>query len=76
MAAKRDFLVVYNYGMGGIWAVIQARSANVILQKYPSLKVETQRPNWMTNDHFDKIAAARTFDIDDPPTGWLLSLPR
>jgi len=31
MAAKSPFLVVYDYGSGGLWAVIMARSEEEIL---------------------------------------------
>jgi hypothetical protein len=70
---KKDFLVVYDYGMGGVWAVISARSQNEITEKYPMLSVQQIRPSWMTDEYYEKIKTARTFDIDDKPSGWLLS---
>jgi hypothetical protein len=36
---KRLFLVSYDYGMGGVWAVINARTAEEIQQKFPALSV-------------------------------------
>jgi hypothetical protein len=71
MNEKREFLVSHDYGMGGVWAVINARSPEEITQKYPMLGVQTQRPDWMTDDVYKRIAAGLTLDIDDPPTGWL-----
>jgi hypothetical protein len=68
---KKSFLAGYDYGMGGVWVVINARSPEEIVQKYPQLKVVAERPGWMTDDNYKTIAANRTFDIDDPPTGWL-----
>jgi hypothetical protein len=63
---------VYDYGAGGVWAVIAARSQEEITQKYPFLKVQMTRPDWMTDDYYNKFQA-RAFDIDEPPTGWLLT---
>ena len=71
---KRNFFVVYDYGMGGVWAIITARSEHEITQKYPMLSVQETRPVWMTDDDYSKIARVRTFDIDNSPTGWLLTM--
>jgi hypothetical protein len=71
---KKSFLAVYDYGTGGVWAVINAQSPEEIVQKYPQLKVEEERPGWMTDDDYKAIAAGLTLDIDDPPTGWLLTM--
>jgi hypothetical protein len=73
MNMKESFLVLYDYGTGGVWAVINARSPKEIAEKYPMLSVQEKRPNWMTDDEYENIAAVLTFDIDDPPTGWLLA---
>ena len=67
---KEDFLVVYDYGTGGIWTVMRARSAEEIIQKYPVLKVVEKRPPWMTENEYEKVLSRAT-DIDDPPVGWL-----
>ena len=71
MKEKKAFLVYHNYGTGGVWAVINARSSEEIMQKYPMLGIQTGRPDWMTDDVYRKIAEGLTLDIDDPPTGWL-----
>jgi hypothetical protein len=71
---KTNFLVAYNYGTGGLWCVISARSAEEILAKYPELSVVETRPLWMKDDYFRKISAPdRLIDIDGEPTGWLLT---
>jgi hypothetical protein len=74
MSPKQDFLVVYDYGMGGVWAIIKARSADEITKKYPMFIVRTERPAWMDDDQYKRTADKFTFDIDDPPTGWLLTV--
>ena len=73
MSAKQDLLALYDYGMGGVWAIIQARSADEIPKSIRSSRSSLTPPAWMDDDHYEKISAARTFDIDEPPTGWLLT---
>ena len=45
---KQRYLVVHDYGMGGAWGVMAARSEEEILQKYPQLEVVEVRPGWMS----------------------------
>ena len=73
---KTDFLVVYDYGTGGVWAIMRACSKDEIIQKYPMLSVVEERPHWMTEAYYNKTASVRTFDIDDSPKGWLLTLTK
>ena len=74
MTIKNNFLVVYDYGMGGVWAIISARSKDEIAKKYPMLSIWEGRPDWITDEHYRKVTEARTFDIDEEPTGWLLDV--
>ncbi len=71
---KTEFLAVYDYGMGGVWAVISARSAEEVTRKYPDLQVVEGRPGWMTDKDYDGIMRTSRFDIDDAPSGWLAAL--
>lgn len=71
---KLPFLVLYDYGMGGVYAIIYASAKSEILHKYPMLDVLETRPEWMTNDLYETTRANRSFDIDDEPTGWLLTV--
>jgi hypothetical protein len=71
---KRDFLVVYDYGMGGIWAIIHARSKDEITQRYRKLSIQEVRPAWMSDEVYSDISSTRKYDIDDPPSGWLLTV--
>jgi hypothetical protein len=74
-AAKHEFLVAYDYGMGGLWGVILARSPDDILSKYPELKIPTERPKWLTQESFDKMRSEdEILDIDDPPRGLLTAV--
>ncbi|WP_407709779.1 hypothetical protein ACJJV6_01655 [Arthrobacter nitrophenolicus] len=45
---KQRFLICYDYGVGGLWAFIYARSSEEILGKYPELYVASSgRDGWM-----------------------------
>ena len=37
-AMKNRFLVVYDYGQGGVWMFIYARTSNEIIGKFPDWK--------------------------------------
>jgi len=71
MTGKQRFLAVYDYGQGGVWALINANSAQEIQTKYPCLAVLEQRPAWMTDDVYKKIESISSFDIDGAPPDWL-----
>jgi hypothetical protein len=72
--AKRPYLVVYDYGMGGVWIFIDARNPEEIEAKYPELTVAAVRPDWLTDDRWEQIDRDAHFDIDDEPTGFLAAL--
>src|SRR2546423_424576 len=65
-AMKRAFLVCYDYGQGGVWAFVKARSANEIEKSAPDLKVFNRRPRWMTSQHMARLEKTMSFDIDKP----------
>jgi hypothetical protein len=76
---KRPYLVVYDYGMGGVWLLIDARSTQEIESKFPKLKAYEDKPDWMTEE--DKAQYVNDveninyhWDIDKKPTGWLEDL--
>jgi hypothetical protein len=71
MSPKSQYLILYDYGPGGLWGVISARSEQEILQKYPSVEVMKQRPEWMSDALYEDILSKNSFDVDDQPRGWL-----
>ena len=72
---KQSFLVVHDYGAGGLWGIMSATSEEAISTKFPGLKVVRDRPSWMSDDEYRRIEALFSFDIDDdPPKGWLAKL--
>ena len=68
------YLVVDDYGTGGIWFVIIADSEEQIHARLPSVKVyapET-RPSWMSEEFLEEIARRRTFEIEQlPKSAWM-----
>ena len=70
--SKRTFLTVYDYGMGGIWSFITARTKDEIRAKYPELTVIDERPEWMTDEKYDELVRKIRLhiDIDEKPSGW------
>jgi hypothetical protein len=76
MLEKREYLVVYDYGTGGIWGIISANSPLEILNKYPQLQIVSSPPIWMTDEIFERDIRRRAFDISEPPPEWVrLSMP-
>ena len=71
---KRSFLVVDDYGMGGIWMYIDAESERDIVAAYPELKVFKEPPDILSSDTLDRIRAERHFALDDPPSGYLADI--
>ncbi len=73
-SVKSKYLVVYDYGQGGVWSFIYARDATEITSKYPELEVVENHPKWLNGDVLETIETNRTFNIDAKPTGLLASL--
>lgn len=67
----QTFLVGYDYGMGGLWAVVDANSEEEITNKYPELGIARERPRWMSTEHYEDILAKRHYDIHKQPEGVL-----
>ncbi|HEY8002882.1 MAG TPA: hypothetical protein VIE16_01575 [Phenylobacterium sp.] len=68
---KTAYLVVYDYGAGGVWATIMAPSAAAIASKYPLLKVIAERPSWMDDNQHNRLPR---YDIDQEPDDFLRTL--
>ncbi len=74
MTDKKLYLVVYDYGMGGLWGAILARSEDEIKERYPELGIAHQRPAWMTEADYERICDRELHDIDGAPWGILNAL--
>jgi hypothetical protein len=69
--AERDFLVGYDYGMGGLWAIVTASSEDEITTRYPELGIAKRRPSWMPAGDYRRLMARERHHINDEPTGVL-----
>ena len=63
---KGPFLVVYDYGQGGVWAFVKAPSRAAILRRFPELEVVDTRPAWMSEADVARIRATGTLDLERP----------
>ena len=62
---KRRFLVVYDYGQGGVWAFVWARSAEEIRRTFRDLRVVESMPPWLTGEELAVTEQRMTFDVDN-----------
>jgi hypothetical protein len=60
---KQRFLVVYDYGSGGVWAYVDAESSEEIEREFPELRVFEESPEWMSADEQAEIAEHATYDL-------------
>jgi hypothetical protein len=67
---KQPYLVGYDYGTGGLWGVMLARSENEIARLYPELAVVHDRPGWMSDEDHTRMCE-HAYDIDGAPWGML-----
>jgi hypothetical protein len=67
---KQPYLVGYDYGTGGLWGVMLARSENEIVHLYPELAVVHDRPGWMSDEDHTRMCK-HAYDIDGAPGGML-----
>lgn len=72
---RQEFLVLYDYGQGGLWAVIRADTVEQVKSRYPQLRVFEERPAFIGDDLLAEIRHHCTCDVDAPPSGWLAQLP-
>ena len=71
---RREFLVLYDYGQGGLWALVRAGSPEQVRRRYPQLQVFDERPPMVSDAMFAAIESGGVVDVEDPPTGWLAEL--
>ena len=71
-----DFLVVYDYGTGGIWGLANGTSALEITRVLPELTVVNEKPDWMTAEILNETRLKSSFAVADPNSypEWLRSL--
>lgn len=67
---KTKYLTVYDYGTGGVWTYINARSADEIKKRFPELVILENEPTWFKG----RKMQIRSYDIDDEPDEFLKML--
>jgi hypothetical protein len=70
----QSFIVAYDYGMGGLWGVLDAPSESAIREVYPELAVVHKQPAWMTDSQLERMKKNERYNLNDPPHGMLKAL--
>jgi hypothetical protein len=65
-----EYLVIYDHGTGGVWAVMRAPTKTAIEARYPDLEVIDDRPGWMSDSEYARIKAKTGFAFDQPDDYW------
>jgi hypothetical protein len=74
---KRRFLVVYDYGSGGVRAYVWARSEDEIHVGFRDLEIVDEEPEWMGGGEKALTVERMTFDIVAiKPSDWISRLVR
>ncbi|MDB5462843.1 MAG: hypothetical protein JWP23_1232 [Phenylobacterium sp.] len=68
---KTPHLVLYDYGAGGVWAIMIAESIDAIAGRFPLLKVVGKRPPWMDEALYEQLPR---YDIGQEPDDFLRAL--
>jgi hypothetical protein len=71
---RKAFLVLYDYGQGGVWAHLLADSADEIHREFPMLRVYEEPPPWMKTEDLDAVSASMTIDIGNRDHPFLAAL--
>jgi hypothetical protein len=66
-----DYLVAYDYGQGGVWAIVEAESVAAITAMYPEPQVVEDRPVWLNDERYERLPR---LTLDREPTGLLRSI--
>lgn len=71
---KREYLVVFDYGVGREWGLIHARDENDLHQKFPELTIAPVRSSSMSQRDLNRLRKHGIPDIDDAPIGIFLTV--
>ena len=68
-STKRESLVCYDYGTGGLWGVFRAHSADEITEIYPELVIADEWPRWMTEKEYEGLRDREMHEVSGAPWG-------
>lgn len=66
-----SFLVTYDFGAGGLWAIVNAPDKASITSRFPKVEVLEDKPDNMTAVEYGKLI---TYDLGGPLPQWLAEL--
>ena len=69
LLGEHEFLIAYDYGMGGLWGVVIAPSASDVLARYPEVVIADSLPSWMSEEELRRYRAAPLWLDEVPPRG-------
>jgi hypothetical protein len=69
-----EFLVLYDCGQGGLWAIVRADSADQVRQRWPQLEVFDRRPAAMDDRLYVEIRGRGIRGLEATDAVWLASL--
>ena len=73
MNADELFLVLYDYGQGGLWAYLRAASADEIRLAFPDLVIVPEPPDWMEEGEVRRLQDDAQ-PVNGPHHGFLAEL--
>lgn len=68
--SSRQFLVLYDYGQGGVWAIVTAISHKDVAAKMPMVEIMDEGPSWHDWARVSRIPEALKFSVDNLPAWW------
>ena len=63
--SKKRFLVLYDYGQGGVWAYLLAESREYVREHFPGLTIYDVPPAWMSAKDLERVSKAMSIDAED-----------
>lgn len=72
----KSFLVAYDFGTGGLWAILNAESKDQITKRFPDLTILEQRPDSMSEADYGRITAQETYSLGGALPQWLADLDK
>ncbi len=66
-----SYLVSYDYGSAGLWAIVKAPDKASIAKRFPKVDILEDKPHSMTAIEYGKLI---TYDLDGTLPQWLAEL--
>jgi hypothetical protein len=66
-----NYLVTYDYGSAGLWAIVKAPDKASIAKRFPKVEIHEDKPSTMTATEYGKLI---TYDLGGTLPQWLAEL--